>query len=221
MPSTSSNFICGQISMPTQWFEMDAMERRTFTLYCDKKTETFSVDSATRLREFWIRCIRPTYYSPSSPNFIVHRFDTKSNPRRIHPFVRAFIDWYESVLLYIKKYVETTTTTPTRHIPVLICGSLVFPQECTRNFRKIEREDSDYLYQAHIKKLYIRWEWMKKQDVETAILKIQSMFRMKKAIQHADQLRLDPDILFSKETLHCRLSKVGVEKTYRAMLEGS
>ena len=217
-----SNFICGQISMPTQWFEMDptdAMERRTFTLYCDRKTETFSEDSAIKLREFWIRCIQPTYYSPSSPDFIVHRFDIKSNPRRIHPFARAFFDWYESVLLYRKEYLETKTTIQ-RRLPILIFGSLMFPNECTRNFRKIERDDAQYLQQAHIKKLYIRWEWMKTQDVEAAIIKIQSMFRMKKAIRHADQLRLDPDILFSKETLHCRLSKVGVEKTYHAMLEG-
>ena len=87
MPSTSSNFICGQISMPTQWFEMDAMERRTFTLYCDKKTETFSVDSATRLREFWIRCIRPTYYSPSSPN----------RPLNLHIRLNMLINWFDIV----------------------------------------------------------------------------------------------------------------------------
>ena len=224
MSFSSDYFICSQVSIPTQWFETgmdtpDEMERRTFTLYADRQTGKFIVDSASKLREFWIRCIQPIYYTSNIfDNHIVHYKDTKSNPRRIHPFAIAFISWYNSTLLYIMEYIGGKKKRP---IPVLICGSLVLPRECIRNFRRMERGDIDYLLQPHIKKLFIRWEWMTKQDVEAMIIKIQSMFRRKKAIRHANELRLDPDILFCKETLYYRLSKVGVDKTYHTMLEGS
>ena len=95
--------VAGYLQMPEQWFEEDAHSTnvRSFTVYRQGDTLVYP----TELRVFWLDRIEPVYANfqgtPLEQQSLFDIYDTKSNPRRVHPFAHAYAEWVERVYAHV------------------------------------------------------------------------------------------------------------------------
>ena len=95
--------VAGYLQMPEQWFEEDVHSTtvRSFTVY----RRGDMLIPPTLLRGFWLECIQPTYANhegtPLELQSLFNIYDTKSNPRRVHPFAHAYAEWVARVYTHV------------------------------------------------------------------------------------------------------------------------
>lgn len=110
MTDTSSK-VCGYVVLTDHWFEDDPPASTTgYTIYVNPKNDNLPIFDR-KLREHWESAIKPKYAN-SQRTFFTY-YDIKSNPRRIHPFQKAYSSWY---LTEVPEFVQGLTNRP----PVLI-----------------------------------------------------------------------------------------------------
>ena len=191
--------VAGYIQMPVQWFDNEEVtnEVQTFTVYHNDG----KIISNPALRNFWLSRIQPVYAVNSTT--LLQYYDTKSNPRRVHPFAVLFHEWYELVYKHARDPSKTLA-------PVCVMRRCVLPASLCLNFREGLPVDMEPFldYSRH--------------DALPALVSLQCWWRGRKAIDIASQRRMEPDILFapSKKSreFYVRLAKAGIDaSTYDTM----
>lgn len=191
--------VAGYLQMPIQWFDNEELtnEVRTFTVYHNDGKVAPHPD----LRDFWLSRIVPVY--ATNRDHLVHYHDTKSNPRRVHPFAVVYHEWCE--LVYEHALNPLTTS-----VPVCVMKRCVLPASLSLNFRKGLPVDMEPFldYSRH--------------DGLPALVSIQCWWRGRKAVRITTQRRMDPDVLFAlpkkSQEFYIRLAKTGVDRsTYDTM----
>jgi hypothetical protein len=191
--------VAGYLQMPIQWFDNEELtnEVRTFTVYHNDGKVAPHPD----LRDFWLSRIVPVY--ATNRDHLVHYHDTKSNPRRVHPFAVVYHEWCE--LVYEHALNPLTTS-----VPVCVMKRCVLPASLSLNFRKGLPVDMEPFldYSRH--------------DGLPALVSIQCWWRGRKAVRITTQRRMDPDVLFAlpkkSQEFYIRLAKAGVDRsTYDTM----
>lgn len=185
--------------MPAQWFDTDAEtdEVRSFTVYRD---EDGKVLPHPELRDFWVACIKPVYANNKGRDPVtmplLHYYDTKSNPRRIHPFAVVYYEWCEKVYQGLN--------------PVCLMRPCVLPVSLCFNYRE---GLPDHL---------IRFQEYSTHDGLPRLIRLQSWWRRMLAVEEARRRRMDPENLFAlapkSRECYVRLVKAGIDvSTYDTM----
>jgi hypothetical protein len=202
--------VAGYIRIPVQWFEKepDTKEVRSFTVY---RSHDDVIPHPT-LRAFWLSRIIPVYAnhdgSPLEEQPMVSWFDTKTNPRRVHPFAHVYISWAERVMMHVH--------TGKGNAPVCILKRRVLRQASYCPLRGSLWEESqveeEYEYESY--------------DGLPALFRLQAWCRLILAQRKAREKRLSPDNLFhgDKESLEfgIRFRKAGIDiQTYHTMSSSS
>lgn len=189
----------GYVKIPVQWFDADAPsnEVKAFTLYRKDGGELMPNPD---LRNFWVDRIQPVYCNhkgrdPATMPLIQH-YDTKSNPRRIHPYAYVYHEWCQRV--------------HRKEVPLCILKPCVLPISACSNYREGLASSMDYLYEYSM------------HDGRPALIRLQSWWRYLRALKLAQEMRLDPDMMFAlppkSRELYIRLSKAGIDaSTYNIM----
>jgi hypothetical protein len=91
--------VCGFIRFTNQWFDSDAYEEKTKAFYVYAMANGGQLVSEG-LYNHWKSAVQPKYKS-RFPETLIGLQDTKSNPRREHPFCRGYMvfldgcQWYK------------------------------------------------------------------------------------------------------------------------------
>lgn len=191
--------ITGYLQMPVQWFDNEEAneEVRTFTVH----HKDGKMVSNPQLRDFWLSRIQPVYANVSKE--LVHYYDTKTNPRRIHPFAVVYHDWCEKLGDHIRNPWRTSA-------PVCVMKRCIIPISLCLNFREGLPATMEPLLQYSY------------HDALPALVTLQCWWRYIKARNISTQIRMDPDVLFAlpkkSREFYIRLAKAGVDaSTYDTM----
>lgn len=201
---TMEQQVAGYLQMPERWFEIDSPSDRvrSFTVYRKEGTLVPHPD----LRRFWMSCILPVYQNNKRGDPItqplVHYYDTKSNPRRVHPFAVAYHEWCDKVYAGLSNPLATA--------PVCILKKCILPTSLFFNFREGLPDHMEPLLQYDY------------HDGLPALVRLQAWGRGRLAIKTAEDRRMDPEMLFrlpaKSRELYIRLAKAGIDaSTYDTM----
>lgn len=85
--------VCGYIHFTSIWFDGDDVREPTTTTPITVYAQNGVIVKNLQLRQLWKCAIKSKYYVDHKPDVFTF-LDFKSNPRRIHPFAKAFVKWY-------------------------------------------------------------------------------------------------------------------------------
>ena len=190
----------GYLQMPVQWFDTDPLSNdvRTFFVYATDG----QLEPIPELRQLWLSCIQPVYANPSD-SLLIHYYDTKSNPRRVHPFAVVYWEWCNKVYDYMDN-------PHLQQKPVCVLKRCVLPGKYSFRFREDLPPSMEY------------WINYSHHDGLPSLMKLQSWCRQCLAQRVVHFRRMDPEVLFSfppgsRERI-VRFSKLGIRpSTYETM----
>ena len=133
------NTCCGYLQFPEQWFDNEPENEhvRTFSLWGNLNLQQLKDESSlSQIRTFWLSRIQSIYGNSFSDSLLLNFYDTKTNPRRIHPFAHIYISWVNKVFEFLHG--------ETDHAPVCVMKRLVLPSQyliCYKNGLPLEMKD--------------------------------------------------------------------------------